>query len=75
MENFAWTRLAGVTMPAKQKPLADINRLRLLGPRGMRESLVDGNYGGLYQRSDEEMQAIWSVAVEETRELIANGWA
>ena len=75
MENFAWTRLAGVVMPAEQKPLADINRLRLLGPRGLRESLVDGNYGGLYQRSDREMQAIWDVAVEETRELIASGWA
>ena len=37
--------------------------------------LGDGNYGGLYQRSDEEMLALWSVAVEETRELIASGWS
>jgi creatinine amidohydrolase len=75
MENFVWTRLTGVVMPAEQKPMADINRLRLFGPRGLRESLVDGNYGGLYQRSDEEMQAIWNVAVEETRELVTGGWA
>ena len=35
----------------------------------------DGNYGGLYQRSDEEMLALWRVAVEETRMLMQDGWA
>jgi creatinine amidohydrolase len=74
MENFVWTRLAGVVMPAEQKPLADINRLRLLGPQGLRDALVDGNYGGLYERSDAEMQAIWDVAVKETRELLTGSW-
>jgi creatinine amidohydrolase len=40
----------------------------------MRELMGDGNFGGLYARPDEEMLAIWAVAVEETRALIAEGW-
>jgi creatinine amidohydrolase len=40
----------------------------------MRALIGDGNYGGRYQRSDEEMLAIWAVAVEETRALIEGGW-
>ena len=74
MENFPWTRLAGVSVPAEQKPMADLTRLRLLNPDDLRAYLVDGNYGGYYQRSDDEMLAIWRVAVEETRGLLAETW-
>lgn len=74
MENFPWTRLAGVTMPAEQKPMADLRHLKVQGPSALRSTLVDGNYGGLYQRSDEEMLAIWQVAVAETRHLLEAGW-
>ncbi|MDX2005473.1 MAG: creatininase family protein [Meiothermus sp.] len=74
MENFPWTRLSG-TPPAHQKPMADLARLRLLPPAKLREYLGDGNYGGLYQRPDAEMLAIWAVAVAETRELLEQGWA
>jgi creatinine amidohydrolase len=74
MENFAWTRIANLKLPAEQKPMADLNHLRLLDPPSLRAYLVDGNYGGLYERRDEEMQAIWQVAVQETRELITGSW-
>ncbi|RJQ57850.1 MAG: creatininase family protein [Desulfobacteraceae bacterium] len=74
MENFLWTRLAGVQMPAGQKPMTDLARLRLLAPEEVRRCLQDGNYGGCYQRSDEEMYAIWQVAVEETRLLLTGSW-
>lgn len=74
MENFVWTRLANVKMPVSQKPMADLAHLRLLDPPGLRAFLGDGNYGGLYQRSDEEMQAIWNVAIEETRALLTSLW-
>lgn len=74
MENFPWTRLAGVVMPAEQKPMTDLARLRLLGPGEIREYLKDGNYGGYYQRPDEEMLAIWQVAVAETRALLTGKW-
>ena len=33
--------------------------------------LADGNFGGLYQRDDEDMLAIWAIAVEEVRDLLA----
>ena len=37
----------------------------------VRDYLGDGSFGGLYERSDAEMDSIWAVAVEETRALIA----
>ena len=74
MENFPWTRLPGVTPPAEAKPMLDFARYQRIDP-GARKTLVgDGNFGGLYQRSDAEMLALWEVAVAETRDLIASGW-
>jgi creatinine amidohydrolase len=75
MENFPWTRLAGVVMPAEQKPMIDLTRMRLLGPEALRAYLGDGNFGGRYQRADEDMLAIWQVAVAETRDLLEGAWA
>ncbi len=74
MENFPWTRLAGVELPAEQKPLIDLKKLALYNPEQTREQLVDGNMGGVYQRSDEEMLAIWQVTINETMELLEEGW-
>lgn len=74
MENFPWTRLANVAMPTTQKAMSDVGRLRQLNPAEVRATLVDGNYGGPYQRSDEEMLAIWKVGVEETRALLTEPW-
>ncbi|MET0745991.1 MAG: creatininase family protein [Microvirga sp.] len=70
MENFPWTRLPNVEQPDHQKPMADLERLRTVGQEGVREILGDGNFGGRYQRSDEDMNAVWSVAIDETRALI-----
>jgi creatinine amidohydrolase len=75
MENFPWTRLAGVALPEKPKAMADLAYLRTLGPAELRQYLGDGNYGGRYERSDDDMLAIWQVAIAETRELVAEGWA
>jgi creatinine amidohydrolase len=74
MENFPWTRLADVAQPAEQKPMTDLDRLRQLGPAEVRAQLGDGNFGGLYQRPDSDMQAIWDVAVAETRAIIDSSW-
>jgi creatinine amidohydrolase len=69
MENFPWTRLP--TTPADgEKPMVDTDRLKTLPPFEARNLLEDGNYGGRTQRSDNEMLAIWKVAVDETRELL-----
>ena len=40
------------------------------GPAAVREKLGDGNFGGRYVRPDEDVLALWQVAVAETRELI-----
>jgi creatinine amidohydrolase len=74
MENFPWTRLKGVELPKAQKPMMDVARFTAIDPVAKKELLGDGNYGGLYQRSDEEMLAIWRIAVEETRALMTDGW-
>ena len=70
MENFPWTRLPDTVQPAEAKPMIDIARMRPMSPARTRDYLGDGNFGGLYQRSDDDMLSIWSVAVEETRALI-----
>lgn len=74
MENFPWTRLAKISVPTKQKPMSDLEKVRRLDPKSLREYLQDGNYGGLYQRDDEEMMKIWRVAIEETRTLLNEEW-
>jgi creatinine amidohydrolase len=74
MENFPWTRLADIKLPRDQKPMSDLEKVRRLDPQSLREYLKDGNYGGLYQRDDEEMTKIWRTAVEETRALLSEDW-
>jgi len=75
MENFSWTRLEGVNLPEEQKPPFDSERKAVLDPEALREVLGDGNYGGLYQRPDGDMKAIWAVTVAEAREVMTEGWA
>ncbi|MFZ4835479.1 creatininase family protein [Rouxiella sp. Mn2063] len=70
MENFPWTRLTGVEMPDTRKPMISLSELRKKDPAGVRAYLGDGNYGGYYQRADDEMLAIWRTAVDELREII-----
>ncbi|WP_439102440.1 creatininase family protein [Congregibacter sp.] len=74
MENFAWTRLPGRSMPDEQKPFVDFERLRDASPQEVRTLIGDGNYGGDYQKSDKIMDEIWAVAVAETRELLEGEW-
>jgi creatinine amidohydrolase len=72
MENFPWTRLAGVAMPATQKPA--LANTRRLNAHEMREHLGDGNFEGFYQRADADTDALWRTGVDETRALLADGW-
>jgi len=74
MENFPWTRLAKIKMPSEQKPMSDLEKVRRLDPKSLREYLKGGNYGGLYERDDEEMMRIWRTGVEETRVLLTEAW-
>ena len=43
-------------------------------PAERRRMLGDGNFHGVYQRTDSDMQALWDVAVAETRAVIEGDW-
>jgi creatinine amidohydrolase len=68
MENFPWNRV--VPAPAGVKEPIDMNRLRALGPVEVKTLIGDGNYGGAYEKPDEQMLELWRAGVEETRSLI-----
>lgn len=74
MENFPWTRLAGVAMPSSRKPMIDLARMRLMDAASVRGYLGDGNFGGEYEKSDEQMMKVWKAGVEETREALEGPW-
>ena len=74
MENFKWTRLAGVVAPSQQKPMIDYEKMRIASAKEVRAQLGDGNFGGYYEKPDAEMMALWNVAVEETRTMIETNW-
>ena len=57
-----------------QRPMVDMARVRALDPVALRQYLGDGNFGGMYQRSDDEMLALWQIAVDETRALLTGSW-
>ena len=69
MESFPWNRVALV--PGGQKPMVDVERLRALPPTAVRAAIGDGNYGGDYQKPDEQVLEVWRHGVEETRAVIA----
>lgn len=75
MENFPWTRLPNIGMPDTQKPMIDLDKLKTIAAPLVKDYLGDGNFGGFYQRADDEMQSIWDVAIAETQDLIRDGWA
>ena len=74
MENLPWTRLANVPMPTEQKPMIDIAKYQRVDPGAKRQVIGDGNFGGLYQRDDAEVLAMWDIAVAETRAVIETDW-
>jgi creatinine amidohydrolase len=75
LENFPWTRLAGVALPQERKAMADIGTMRTLAPADVRTMLGDGSLGGLYERPDEDVLRVWRAGVEEVRDLLEHGWA
>ncbi len=75
MENFPWTRLPGIELPKATKgPVPPMDTIRALDPKALRAFLGDGNFGGLYERPDDELQALWQIAVDETRALLDGSW-
>lgn len=75
MENFPWTRLPNMKLPEDQKLMIDLARMRTMDAAGVRAYIGDGNYGGVYQKPDNEIMQMWRVGVEETREALQGPWA
>jgi creatinine amidohydrolase len=75
MEGFPWTRVATARPPQTHKAPVDLTDRATLSPSEFRLRLGDGSFGGWYERRDEELLAIWSVAVHETRKLMEEGWS
>ncbi len=74
MEGFPWTRVEGVRAPEGHKPPVDLSRHTDVSPESFRERIGDGSFGGYYERPEAEMRSLWKVAVEETREVLTEGW-
>lgn len=76
MENFPWTRLSGVEQPNTPQVRVDFGAMARVDAGRKREILTqsEGNYHGLYERPDDDMMAIWEVAIKETRDELENGW-
>lgn len=74
MENFPWTRLAHSSAPAGEKAQVDMTLMKASAPAQVRDMLGDGSFGGLWQRPDEDMLAIWETGVAETRAALEGPW-
>ena len=74
-ENFPWTRLEGVELPAGEKE-PHVERAAYAGENaaGVRALLGDGSFGGPYERPDPDMLRLWQTGVEEVRALLESGW-
>lgn len=70
-EAFPWTKLAGVELPAGEKPMiTDREALRELDPAAVRAAIGDGSYGGPYAVADEDALRVWQAGVAEVRALL-----
>ena len=74
VENFPWTRLQGVELPAKRAPVVSRELIGLLDAAEVRAAVPDGMMGGAYARPDGDMRAVWDAGVAEVRELLVGGW-
>jgi creatinine amidohydrolase len=52
----------------------DVPSLRAKSPQAARKLLGDGVFGGPYQMPDDVMEAVWDVAVQETRDFLMGPW-
>ena len=54
--------------------MVDRAEISKLDSEEIRMLLVDGSYGGEWQKSDSVMEEIWKVGVEETRKALEGPW-
>jgi creatinine amidohydrolase len=71
VDNFPWSRIAGVELPETRKPAIDLAGKPQREHRG---ALGDGSLGGRYWRPEEQVMELWVTAVAETRSLLEDPW-
>jgi creatinine amidohydrolase len=71
-ENFPWTRLEGLELPAD--PKEPVTLPLPLEPRAARRVAGDGSFGGRYARPDDEVLELWRAGVDGARALLEGGW-
>jgi creatinine amidohydrolase len=74
LENFPWTRVTGVEIPAGGSPVLSRSLTQNVTSEEMKALAPDGTLGGAYARSDEDMRVYWDAGVAEVRELLTDGW-
>lgn len=74
MEGLPWTVVEGASPPAAPKPPVDVRRTALMDPVALRAAVGDGNFGGPYTAAPADLQALWDLAVDETRAVIEGPW-
>ena len=70
-ENFPWTRLPGVDLPAGRKEPVDLSGVTG-DATAVRAVLGDGCFGGPYQRPDDDVLRVWHAGIGEIRALLEN---
>jgi creatinine amidohydrolase len=55
--------------------MIDMARMRLMDAAAVRAHVGDGNFGGAYQKPDEQMMQVWRAGVEEARDALEGPWA
>jgi creatinine amidohydrolase len=74
LENFPWTRVAGVDLPEGGSPVLSRSLVQNVTAEELKELAPDGVLGGAYQRDDADMRVVWDAGVAEVRELLEKGW-
>jgi creatinine amidohydrolase len=74
MESYPWTRVAGTKPPREHKARVDLAKASEVSPEKYRDLIGDGSFGGFYERPEEDMAKIWTIAIEETRRVLTEGW-
>lgn len=74
MENFPFTRLPHRPAPSGHKTPVNPDHTKDRPPHEVRRLLGDGVFGGDYQRSTDEEDALWCLGIDTTRAAMTSPW-
>jgi len=74
MESFPWIRPAHIPQPEGMAEIQDVEGLRRLTQKELRDCAGIGSFGGVFRKPDEIMEKVWQTGIEEVRPAIAEDW-